>query len=328
MKDILRLLRWLLPLMLLGSGLAACSQVEGEIPLTASGYLESPRLTLSAEVSGTVAEVFVEKGQSVQAGDSLLRLASPEVEAALVAAQAAVDQAQAALDDLENHPTPAEVAAAQAEVDKAQAQLTAQIRKSLQAVKSAAALGGMPAAQREALAAQIRVARAAVDLAKARLAQVQAGPTLAERAQAQAALRAAQAQLAAAQRQQARLTLAAPTDGMVAQVLVRAGEAAQPGLPLAFLTPADRLDVVVYIPARWLTQIRPGQSVTVRVDAYPGETFRGKVLRIAQEAIFTPGEALSREERVKQVFPVTVRLEEGLDRLHPGMPADVTFTAP
>jgi len=62
-----------------------------------------------------------------------------------------------------------------------------------------------------------------------------------------------------------------------------------------------------------------------RVDAYPERRFRGHVVRIGQEALFTPTGVLTYEERVKRVFPVVVRLDEGLDVLTPGMPADVRF---
>ncbi|HEY57507.1 MAG TPA: efflux RND transporter periplasmic adaptor subunit [Anaerolineae bacterium] len=99
----------------------------------------------------------------------------------------------------------------------------------------------------------------------------------------------------------------------------------QPGIPLVLLDAAQVLEVVVHIPAARLEEVQVRQKVRVSVDAYPGETFRGRVVRIADQALFTPSEVLSRKARVKRVFAVTIRLEEGLDRLHPGRPADVTF---
>ena len=74
-----------------------------------------------------------------------------------------------------------------------------------------------------------------------------------------------------------------------------------------------------------LDEVRIGQTVYVRVDAYPERRFRGHVVRIGQEALFTPTGVLTYEEQVKRVFPVVVRLDEGLDVLTPGMPADVRF---
>ncbi len=52
--------------------LTACGTQAGHGPITASGYLEAPRYRLSAEVPGTVAEVMVTAGQTVQAGDRLM----------------------------------------------------------------------------------------------------------------------------------------------------------------------------------------------------------------------------------------------------------------
>jgi len=315
-------LAWIATLFVLLTLPACARQTSG--PLTASGYLETYRYRLSAEVPGTVAKVLVPEGQTVQAGAPLLRLRSLEVEAALQSAQAALQQAQAAWDALNRRPSEAEVAQAQAEVDKARAQLT-QAQKQLDLLDEAYAPLEPPAEQRDALAAQVEVAQAALKLAQARLAQVQAGPTEAEKAQARAAIQAAQAQVRLAQIQQERLTLTAPVDGTVGRLLVKPGEVVQPGVPLVLLDAAQVLAVVVYIPAARLEEVQVGQKVRVSVDAYPGETFRGRVVRIADQALFTPSEVLSREERVKRVFAVTIRLEEGRDRLHPGMPADVTF---
>jgi len=63
----------------------------------------------------------------------------------------------------------------------------------------------------------------------------------------------------------------------------------------------------------------------VTVDAYPGETFRGEVVRIASEAEFTPRNVLTEEERVNLVFAVEIALPNGDGRLKAGMPADVVI---
>ena len=60
----------------------------------------------------------------------------------------------------------------------------------------------------------------------------------------------------------------------------------------------------------------------VTLDASPGR-FEGEVTFIARQAEFTPSNVQTPEERSKQVFRVKVTLREGLDRLRPGMSADV-----
>jgi hypothetical protein len=61
------------------------------------------------------------------------------------------------------------------------------------------------------------------------------------------------------------------------------------------------------------------------VDAHPGERFAGHVIFIAREAEFTPRNVQTPEERSKQVFRIKIQLDEGLDRLRPGMFADVNL---
>jgi multidrug efflux pump subunit AcrA (membrane-fusion protein) len=102
---------------------------EGKGPLTASGTVEAVQVGVASEVSGRVLEVLVAEGETVQAGDPVLRLDSRLLEAqreravaageaAVAAAQLELISAQQALDTLyENAP----LAAAQAELALANA---------------------------------------------------------------------------------------------------------------------------------------------------------------------------------------------------------------
>ena len=102
---------------------------EGKGPLTASGTVEAVQVGVASEVSGRVLDVLVAEGETVQAGDPVLRLDSRLLEAqreravaageaAVAAAQLELISAQQALDTLyENAP----LAAAQAELALANA---------------------------------------------------------------------------------------------------------------------------------------------------------------------------------------------------------------
>ena len=76
--------------------------------------------------------------------------------------------------------------------------------------------------------------------------------------------------------------------------------------------------------ASWLAI---GKEATIGVDSYPGRAFRGRVSRIASRAEFTPKNVQTKDERVKQVFAVTVDLGDGEGALRPGMPADARLGA-
>ena len=71
--------------------------------------------------------------------------------------------------------------------------------------------------------------------------------------------------------------------------------------------------------------IVPGQTVQGRVDTYPNRDFEGTVLRMANEAEFTPTNVQTKEDRTRLVYAVVISLENPELALKPGMIADVDF---
>ena len=118
-------------------------------------------------------------------------------------------------------------------------------------------------------------------------------------------------------------TLLAPSDGTVMAKLVEQGELVAPGRPLATLVDLQDLFVRVFIAERDIGKIRLGNPARIVADAFPGRDFAGQVSEIAQQAEFTPKEVHMKDERVKLVFGVKVRIDNPEGHLKPGMPADV-----
>lgn len=73
----------------------------------------------------------------------------------------------------------------------------------------------------------------------------------------------------------------APFDGVVGQVMVNVGDMIAPSVPIAIIVERDLLIGAVKIPERDLQFIAIGQPVSVRVAAYPGQEFQGKIHRIS-----------------------------------------------
>ncbi len=122
--------------------------------------------------------------------------------------------------------------------------------------------------------------------------------------------------------QLAKQTLTAPRDGLISEKLVDPGELAAPGAVLLELKDIDSVELTVYIPQDQIGQVKIGQTARVSVDAYEDEQFEGRVSYIAHEAEFTPRNVQTKEERVKLIFPVKIKLDNAEHRLKPGMPAD------
>jgi multidrug resistance efflux pump len=179
--------------------------------------------------------------------------------------------------------------------------------------------------QVNAAKAAYQQAEAAVQVAKANLIAAQAGPTQEDIAIAQAQVAEAEAGLAAVQVQLDKLTLTAPRAGLINHRAVNVGELAAPGTALLELSDLETVDLTVYIPETQIGQVKVGQPAQVFVDAYPGETFEGRVTFIAHQAEFTPRNVQTQEERVNLVFGVKITLDNPDHRLKPGMPADAVL---
>jgi RND family efflux transporter MFP subunit len=99
---------------------------------------------------------------------------------------------------------------------------------------------------------------------------------------AKAALKQAQAAVALAQRQVARTEVKSPLDGFVVKRFVNAGEqvdgtAAQPIVEVANL---ETVELMVNVPAIYLSKLHAGESLSLSLDAFPGKTFAGRVVAI------------------------------------------------
>ncbi len=132
---------------------------------------------------------------------------------------------------------------------------------------------------------------------------------------AQAAVAQARAQLAAVNQQLADLTIHSPITGYVTARSIDPGQIVSPGT--AIVTVVD-LRSVYYQPTISETDyrnIRPGQPVSVTVDAFPGRTFQGNV-----STIFPTADQTARQ------FSVRVMVANPNDELRPGMYARGTVT--
>ncbi len=104
--------------------------------------------------------------------------------------------------------------------------------------------------------------------------------------------------------------IAAPMDGRVARKSVEAGAYVQVGQPLLAVVPHE-VWVVANFKETQLTHMQPGQRATIRVDAYPGRDFDGKVDSIqrgtgARFSLLPPENATGNYVKVVQRVPVKI----------------------
>lgn len=177
----------------------------------------------------------------------------------------------------------------------------------------------------EALLDQVEAARAARDQAAANLAMLENGARQEEISLAQAQVSAALAQVEALDIQLDKTTLYAPWEGFILTRSAEPGQVVAPGSSLLQIANLQNLELTVYVREDQLGAVQPGQEVSVRVDAFPNKVFAGNVLRLANEAEFTPTNVQTKDDRTRLVFAVKIQLENPDLALKPGMIADVEF---
>ncbi|MCG2785666.1 MAG: HlyD family efflux transporter periplasmic adaptor subunit [Anaerolineae bacterium] len=189
-------------------------------------------------------------------------------------------------------------------------------------------------ARAKAIVAQERYDRAR-DVQRAlqtglRAPEVQAAVKVVEQAQAnleqaKAAIDQAQAELDLIDVQIAKEVVTAPLDGVVLTRSVEPGEVLQAGMTALTIGKLDVLRVTVYIPENRYGEVKLGDTVSLSVDSFPGQTFSATVTRIADQAEFTPRNVQTQEERQTTVYAVELSVENPDGKLKPGMPVDVIF---
>ena len=144
-------------------------------------------------------------------------------------------------------------------------------------------------------------------------------------AAARAQLERARAALQQIDTQLGELEVKAPADAFIEVLRVRPGDLINPSAPVATLVELDRLWVRVYVPEPELGHAQLGKDVTIKVDTYSNETFKGTIEQVASRGEFTPRNVQTRSEREHQVFAVRVRIDNSSHRLRAGMAADVSI---
>jgi membrane fusion protein PltH len=291
------------------------------------GNIDLRQVQLAFNNSERIAAVLVQEGDHIKRGQLLARLDTSRLEpqVAEAAAQAAA-QRQVVL-RLRNGSRPEEIAQARANVESAKADL-ANAQRQYERLKNAADLSGGRAVRQQ----DVDAAKAALQVADAKLAVNQKsldlavlGPRKEDIAENEARLRANEAQLARLRQQLADSQLAAPVDAVVRTRIMEPGEMASPQSPVFSLAITDPKWVRAYVSEPDLGKIHSGMAATVGVDSFPKRGFDGWIGFISPVAEFTPKSVQTEELRTSLVYEVRVFVKDPKDELRLGMPASVYF---
>src|SRR5436309_8877780 len=222
--------------------------------------------TLSSEVEGRVAEVLADIGDNVREGQPLVRIDPEELQFEVERQRGIVRQVRAQLGIGPDDPPPsdpkkiASVQRAEADLFDADHKYTRAQQMFRDNLISQQQLDEA-ASRFQSTKATYTVALQEVDRLKALLISSEASEKLAEKKLADAAIRA-------------------PFPGAIKTRNVHPGEYVKVQSPVMVLVRTDRLRARLAVPERWAGWVRDGATVDLHVEAFPGETFQGKISRI------------------------------------------------
>jgi HlyD family secretion protein len=318
--------------LLLAAGVTACNRAPAATP-RASGYVEATEVRVAAEVGGRIAELLVDEGTRVAAGEPIARIDGSDIEIAIRRASADRDQAAAQLrlveagarvEDVRQARAQAEsadadVAAAQAELDAATADLQ-RFEALLQANAGSRKQRDDAATRRQVAWARVAAARQHARAADETVARLKAGSRVEEISAARARVASAEAQLASLEKNLADAHVKAPIGGVVTSKLVDAGEIIAARTPIVAISDLDHAWANVYVDEPIVPQLRLGQAATLVTDA--GQRLAGTVTFISPRAEFTPRNVQTADERSKLVYRIKVTVDNRDGVLKPGMPVE------
>ncbi len=289
---------------------------------TDDAYVRANNTTLGARVSGHIAAIFPGDNAVVHAGDVIFRIDDGDYRIAVDAARTKIATQQATIDRIGRQVTAQESAAEQAQANLASAEAGLKRanldydRQQTLSTKGFAthATFEQSEAGRDQGVAGVKAAQAAYDAARDNVEV-----TRAQQAEARAQLAELQTSLAKAQRDLDFTSVRAAVDGTFSNRLVNVGDYVVVGQRLGNLVPLDDVFIDANFKETQLKRIRPGQPVTIAVDAYGHRKFAGTVDSISPAAgsVFTllpPDNATGNFTKIVQRLPVRVRVPKDVAR--------------
>ncbi|OLO10142.1 hypothetical protein BTW10_16215 [Chromohalobacter japonicus] len=291
---------------------------------------------ISPRVSGDLVGVHIEDHDRVERGDPLLDIDPRDYQVAVDNAEGLVAAAKANLAEIEAKlaQQPAQIRnaeatvrqdAANADYARADAARYSRLRHNGNVSEQNAQQAN---ANARALDAQRQADQATLDSVRQQTAVLKA-----QRQSAEAALIQAQTQLRQARLELSYTQIKAPIDGVVAEQSARVGAWTDAGSAQLAIVPVHAIYVTAYYREVDITHVKPGQPVSLSVDAYPDLDLRGHVKSLAPATgtTFSPvssNDVSGNFTKIVQRLPVRITIDPdqpGLDRLKVGLSVETTI---
>lgn len=323
------IIRGLVILACLGAGIYLAPKILHRLSHvnTDDAFVTGIVVPVSPQVKGKVVAVYIEDNQAVKAGDNLFDIEDDDY-------TALVDQSEKSVQRLisEENQLRASLKEANATLVKAGADLESAAARRDYALKEKnryqelSQTQYVPKSRFDQTDSQWQMAQAAYKAVRASVSRARAAiQTMEARLETQRfSIEEGQAALSLARMNLDRTRVKAPQTGRIAKKSVDIGKYVQPGQPVLSLV-TEQVWVIANFKETDIDKIKIGQPVEIRVDAYPGVKFKGRVnsFQAGTGAVFSllpPENATGNFVKVVQRVPVKIVFDSEPDPLHPLWP--------
>jgi len=299
------------------------------VAVTENAYVRGQITVLAPQVNGYVTEVLVQDFEQVARGQPLVRIDDRQYRQLVEQRRAELAAQRFGLENLEQT-----LASNRATLESRRAELSAAEAERQRAladekrVNELAERGSVSIRERDQIRASARAATANVKQARAAIAIAEQTLKASDvsRGGLQAQVEIAEATLKRAWIDLDNTVIEAPRDGQVSEVTVRQGQYVSAGSQLLYLVP-EQLWVIANYKETQTFAMRPGQPVTIEIDALDGARLTGRVQRLApatgsEFSVLRPDNATGNFTKVVQRIPVRISIDPDQplsQRLRPGL---------
>ncbi len=264
-----------------------------------SGILESTEVIVSSLIPGKITDCLKEEGETINKDDLLVKIDTENLNLQKT-------QLKAGFDEIEANRISALSVIAQAESNLEN--LTLKHNR----IKELFSKGSATQQQLDDISTQFQIAENQLNIAKSQIPLLDA-----KKNQLIASIAVIENQINYG-------LILSPISGTILEKYHESGEIISMGNPLYKIANLNKMWLKIYMAEEDLGLIKLGQQVNVKVDALK-DSLKGNISWVSSEAEFTPKNIQTRKSRTELVYAVKITIEESIQQLKIGMPAEVYF---
>ena len=294
-------------------------------PIEIQGEVEATQIKIASKLVGRIDSIAVHKGDRVKKGQLLFTLKSPEIEAKLIQAQAALQGAEAQNDKAISGAQLEDIQATYNLYMKAQA-ANELAQKTFERINNLYKEGVMPAQKRDEAETNYKAALETANAAKSQWMKAKKGTRTEDNDAAKSMVNRAKGAINEVESYASETCIYAPTDGEVADIIAEVGELVSAGFPVITLAKLDDSWITFNLREDLLASIKMGSIFTATFPALGNKEIKLKVSYIHSLGSFATWNATKTTgDFDMKTFEVHAIPFEKIDGLRPGMSALVDW---